>query len=103
MASTATIDIESAHAAIQDAIEAVRMQLVARPDFYRPETISPRFESRLPVETRKALEAKGQTVQVMNEEFEVDLGGMQGIVVNPETGVLRGGADPRRGGSALGY
>ena len=88
---------------IQDAIEAVRMQLVARPDFYRPETISPRFESRLPAQTRKALEAKGQMVQVMNEEFEVDLGGMQGILVNPGTGVLRGGADPRRGGSALGY
>jgi gamma-glutamyltranspeptidase/glutathione hydrolase len=88
---------------IQDSIEAIRMQLVAKPDFYRPETVSPRFESRLPAETRKALEAKGHAVQVMNEEFEQDLGGMQGIVISPRNGVLKGGADPRRGGSALGY
>ena len=88
---------------IQDAIEAVRMQLVAKPDFYKPELISPRFESRLSAETRKALEAKGHKVQVMKEEFEQDLGGMQGIVINQDTGVLKGGADPRRGGSSLGY
>ena len=88
---------------MQDAIEAVRMQLVAKPDFYKPELVSPRFESRLPSETRKALEAKGHQVQVMKEEFEQDLGGMQGIVINQQTGVLRGGADPRRGGSSLGY
>ncbi len=88
---------------IQDAIEAVRMQLVAKPDFYKPELVSPRFESRLPVETRKALEAKGHQVQVMKEEFEQDLGGMQGILINQKTGVLKGGADPRRGGSSLGY
>jgi gamma-glutamyltranspeptidase/glutathione hydrolase len=88
---------------IQDAIEAVRMQLVAKPDFYKPEIISPRFESRLSAETRKSLEAKGHKVQVMKEEFEQDLGGMQGIVINQDTGVLRGGADPRRGGSSLGY
>ena len=88
---------------MQDAIEAVRMQLVAKPDFYKPELVSPRFESRLPSETRKALEAKGHHVQVMKEEFEQDLGGMQGIVINQQTGVLKGGADPRRGGSSLGY
>lgn len=88
---------------IQDAIEAVRMQLVAKPDFYKPELISPRFESRLPAETRKVLEAKGHAVQVMKEEFEQDLGGMQGIVINHSNGVLKGGADPRRGGSSLGY
>ena len=88
---------------IQDAIEAVRMQLVAKPDFYKPEVISPRFESRLPAETRKALESKGHQVQVMKEEFEQDLGGMQGIVINQSNGVLKGGADPRRGGSSLGY
>ena len=88
---------------IQDAIEAVRMQLVAKPDFYKPELVSPRFESRLPAETRKGLEAKGHAVQVMKEEFEQDLGGMQGIVIDHVNGVLKGGADPRRGGSSLGY
>jgi gamma-glutamyltranspeptidase/glutathione hydrolase len=88
---------------IQDAIEAVRMQLVAKPDFYKPELVSPRFESRLSAEARAGLEAKGHKVQVMKEEFEQDLGGMQGIVINQNTGVLNGGADPRRGGSSLGY
>ena len=88
---------------IQDAIEAVRMQLVAKPDFYKPELISPRFEARLSAEARKELEAKGHKVQMMKEDFEQDLGGMQGIVINPANGVLMGGADPRRGGSSLGY
>jgi gamma-glutamyltranspeptidase/glutathione hydrolase len=88
---------------IQDAIEAVRMQMVAKPDFYRPELISPRFESRLSPEVRTSLEAKGHKVQVMAEAFEQDLGGMQAIVINPANGVLKGGADPRRGGSALGF
>ena len=89
---------------IQDAIEAVRMQLVAKPDFYKPGAeISARFESRLPDDVKKTIEAKGNKVQVMKEAFAQDLGGMQGILINRETGVLTGGADPRRGGSALGY
>ncbi|GAJ19802.1 unnamed protein product, partial [marine sediment metagenome] len=31
------------------------------------------------------------------------IGNAQGIVIEPETGLLTGGADPRRNGEAIGY
>jgi gamma-glutamyltranspeptidase/glutathione hydrolase len=31
------------------------------------------------------------------------VGGVQGIMVDPESGVLMGGADPRRDGYAIGW
>ena len=35
---------------------------------------------------------------------DVDVfGGYQGILINPETGMLQGGSDPRKDGCAIGY
>ncbi len=89
---------------IQEAIEATRVELRARPDFYKPGAeVSIGFESRLPEAARKALEAKGNKIRVEEQPFAQVFGGMQGILVNLVTGTLTGGADPRRGGCALGY
>jgi gamma-glutamyltranspeptidase / glutathione hydrolase len=89
---------------IQEAIEATRIELRARPDFYKPgAAVSIGFESRLPESVRAALEAKGNKTRVEDSPFAQVFGGMQGILVNRATGTLTGGADPRRGGCALGY
>ncbi|MBI5577836.1 MAG: gamma-glutamyltransferase [Deltaproteobacteria bacterium] len=89
---------------IQDAIEAPRMSLVAKPDFYKPGAeITVTFEPRIPEDIRQALEAKGNKIRVDKKDFSNAFGGMQGILVNQENGSLTGGGDPRRGGYAIGY
>jgi gamma-glutamyltranspeptidase/glutathione hydrolase len=89
---------------IQDAVEAPRMTLVAKPDFYKPGAeITVRFESRIPESTRQALEAKGNKIGVDKKAFSNAFGGMQGILVNLENNSLTGAGDPRRGGYAIGY
>jgi len=89
---------------IQEAVEAPRIELRARPDFYKPGAeVSIGFESRVPETTRKALEARGNKLRVEEQPFAQVFGGMQGILIDPEFKTLTGGADPRRGGCALGY
>ncbi len=89
---------------IQEAIEATRIELRAKPDFYKPGAeVSIGFESRLPDAVRQALQAKGNQLRVEPEPFAQVFGGMQGILVNQALRTLTGGADPRRGGCALGY
>jgi gamma-glutamyltranspeptidase/glutathione hydrolase len=54
------------------------------------------LESLIPVEVVRALEARGHTVKTSE-----DLGGgVEAIAFDPETGLLTGGADPRRDGEA---
>jgi gamma-glutamyltranspeptidase/glutathione hydrolase len=89
---------------IQEAVEVPRLELRAKPDFYRPGAeVSVGFESRVPDATRRALEAKGHKLRVDAQPFSQVFGGMQGIVIDHVLRVLTGGADPRRGGCALGY
>jgi gamma-glutamyltranspeptidase/glutathione hydrolase len=89
---------------IQEAIEATRIELRAKPDFYKPGAeVSIGFESRLPDTVRQALQAKGNQLRVEPEPFAQVFGGMQGILINQARRTLSGGADPRRGGCALGY
>jgi gamma-glutamyltranspeptidase/glutathione hydrolase len=89
---------------IQEAVEAPRIELRARPDFYRPGAeVSIGFESRVPEATRKGLEARGNKIRVEEQPFAQVFGGMQGILRNEAFGTLTGGADPRRGGCAIGY
>jgi gamma-glutamyltranspeptidase/glutathione hydrolase len=59
------------------------------------------LESRLPPTVRDALAAKGHPVQVIGPWAAV--GSAMVIRHDPVTGVLHGGADPRRDGYALGW
>ena len=59
-----------------------------------------RLESRIPVHVLDKLRAMGHNVQPVAEWA---VGAMNGIIIDRETGLLRGGADPRRDGYAIGY
>ena len=79
---------------IQAAIEAPRVRLE------EPGT-HVGIESRVPVEIRNALAARGHDVRAL-PDWTAGVGGGQGIAVDQEEGSLMGGADPRRDGYAIG-
>ena len=86
---------------IQEAIEAPRIALSADPNFYRPGSdVTVRLEGRIPPHVVAELTAMGHDIEVVRE---YTLGNMQGIVVNPETGMMVAGADPRRMMYAIGW
>jgi gamma-glutamyltranspeptidase/glutathione hydrolase len=60
------------------------------------------LEDRFAPETIEALRAKGHEV-IVGDGWEKETGGAQAIMIDPTTGVLQGGADPRREGYAVGY
>jgi gamma-glutamyltranspeptidase/glutathione hydrolase len=78
---------------IQEAIEASRFRC------YEGRRVQ--MEERFPVHLRRALEDLGHEVDVI-EPWSASVGGAQGIVVDPDSGVFQGGADPRRDGYAIG-
>ena len=59
------------------------------------------MEDRIPEGVREDLQGYGHEIELV-DAFSPAVGGGQGILVDPETGVLSGGADPRRDGYALG-
>ncbi len=59
------------------------------------------MESRVPAEVWEALIAKGHDIEAL-PDFSAAVGGAQGIAVDPDSGAMMGGADPRRDGYALG-
>jgi gamma-glutamyltranspeptidase/glutathione hydrolase len=75
--------------ALQDAIEAPRARLW---DGARVQV-----EGRLPGAVIEALRGRGHDVETTSD-WSILVGGMQGIAIDPATGVLTGGADPRREG-----
>ena len=80
---------------IQQAIEAARWSSRAFPASPFPHTMYPgdlAVESRIPEATRQALIARGHKLRV---DPPWSLGSNAGIVVDPITGVLSAGADPR--------
>jgi gamma-glutamyltranspeptidase/glutathione hydrolase len=79
---------------IQAAIEAPRFRT------YEGTTIE--IEARIPKSTRDELEARGHSVRLI-DDWSFLVGGGQGILIDPETGVRMGGADPRRDGYAIGW
>jgi len=86
---------------IQEAIEATRFSLVADPNFYRTgATVTMQLEDRVSAETLAGLRSKGHQVD-LREPYSV--GNMQGILADPVTGALYGGADPRSSGYAIGF
>ncbi|MFY0535206.1 gamma-glutamyltransferase [Nannocystis pusilla] len=87
---------------VQQAIEAPRLVLKARPNFYKPgAAISVNIEGRVPAATIDALAEMGHHVEVLPGWGS--LGHVQAIRVDPKTGAMTAGADPRRTGYAMGY
>jgi gamma-glutamyltranspeptidase/glutathione hydrolase len=56
----------------------------------------------VPLKTRKALAALGHRVRV-EPTFSGGFGSGDVIMVDPDSGVLCGAADPRKDGCAVGY
>lgn len=75
---------------IQEAGEAARM---------RHGGDSLQLESGIPAEVRTALEARGHKTR----DGRGAMGGFQGVLIDPRTGVLMGGSDPRKDGLAIGW
>lgn len=87
---------------VQQAIEAPRFALDAEPNFYKPGAeIAVTIESRTPQATLDALKAMGHKIRVLPGWGSI--GHMQTIRVDPLTGTITAGGDPRRTGYAMGY
>jgi gamma-glutamyltranspeptidase / glutathione hydrolase len=87
---------------VQQAIEAPRFSLDAEPNFYKPGAeIEVSIESRMPQKTLDALKAMGHKLRVLPGWGSI--GHMQTIRIDPVTGTITAGGDPRRTGYAMGY
>ena len=79
---------------VQQAIEAPRFRYFAG--------TSVQMEERFPAHVRSALQDRGHEITVL-EPWSRIVGGAHGIRVDMDEGVFQGGADPRRGGFAIGW
>lgn len=85
---------------IQQAIEAPRFALNAKPSFYKPgAAITIQLEDRFAPADVSALKAKRHSVEMVGA---FAIGSIQGVMVDP-SGARMGGSDPRRMGYAVGY
>jgi gamma-glutamyltranspeptidase/glutathione hydrolase len=82
------------HYGVQAAIEAPRFRLQADRAVL--------MESRIAENVRAELTRRGHQIQLL-EPYDWAVGGAQGILIDPETGALSGGGDPRRDGYAIGW
>ena len=90
---------------LQSAIEAPRFATYSYPSSSEPHAYHPgrlNLESRIVAATGDALAKLGHDVKWW-PEVEWRAGAVCAIRVNPDTGVLEGGADPRRPAYALGW
>jgi gamma-glutamyltranspeptidase/glutathione hydrolase len=87
---------------VQQAIEAPRFSLDAAPNFYKPGAeVTVQIEGRMPAATLEALKAMGHKLRVLPGWGSI--GHMQTIKIDPVTGAITAGGDPRRTGYAMGY
>ena len=89
---------------VQRAIEAPRLATRSFPDSFWPHPDAPgvlEVERRMPAATRDELAALGHQVSEW-PEWDWRAGAVCAIVVGPD-GTRHGGADPRRGGHAIGW
>ncbi len=87
---------------VQQAVEAPRFALNAKPNFYKPGAeITVDIENRVPAETIAALKAMGHNIRVLPGWGS--LGHMQAIRVDPKTGTMLAAGDPRRTAYAMGF
>jgi gamma-glutamyltranspeptidase/glutathione hydrolase len=77
-------------------------QAIEAPRFRYFEGRRVQMEDRFPLHVRRALEARGHEIDLL-ESWSTAVGGAQGIQFDPGEGTFQGGADPRRDGFALGY
>jgi len=77
---------------IQEAIAAPRARLLDGREV--------QLESRIAGETVFQLRRHGHDIRLL-DAFSMTAGGMQGIAIDPSSGVMTGGADPRRDGYAV--
>lgn len=88
----------------QAAVEAPRVQSYNFPAASMPHTASPghlRIEGRIGEETAEALRKMGYDVKVLSPWAYMGCAGM--ILIDPESGNILAGADPRREGYAMGW
>ena len=60
------------------------------------------IEGRVPSNVIEELKKKGHDIKLM-ENWTWNVGHAQGILIDEQTGVLQGGADPRGDGYAMGW
>jgi gamma-glutamyltranspeptidase/glutathione hydrolase len=83
---------------VQQAIEAPRVALVAKPNFYKPgAAVTVQVESRLRRQIKLAHDGTRSTCSGWGSIAR------QAIRIDPVTGAMTAGADPRRTGYAMGY
>ncbi len=88
------INIIDHQMSLQKAIDAPRIHCITNREIF--------IESRIPEDVRNALIRQGCQLTV-KKDFDLYFGGAQGILIDPKTGKLHGGADPRREGSVMGF
>jgi gamma-glutamyltranspeptidase/glutathione hydrolase len=79
---------------VQAAIEAPRVRAFER-------TLVD-VEARIPPSTLDGLRARGHELHVL-ADWTPQVGGGHGVAIDPASGLLTGGADPRRDGAAIGW
>ena len=90
---------------IQDAIEAPRFMTHSQPDSFEPHKAFPgklTAEGRIDEKTTDALSTLGHDVERL-ADMTYKTAGVCAITKNLETGILEGGADPRRMSRAMGW
>jgi gamma-glutamyltranspeptidase/glutathione hydrolase len=88
----------------QDAVEAPRFATFSFPNSFCPHTYEPgvlRVEGRMPQPVREQLAALGHRVEAW-PDWEWEAGAVLTVVVEPG-GLMKGAADPRREGYAIGW
>jgi gamma-glutamyltranspeptidase/glutathione hydrolase len=89
----------------QEAVEAPRIATYSFPDSFEPHHTFPgrlHVEARIPSAVAEGLAAKGHDV-VRWPDWTWRAGAVCTILANERTGVLSGGADPRRASYAVGW
>lgn len=89
-----TSNIVNFHMNPQDALDA--------PRFHFEQGNMVQLEDGIPASVRSELEGKGHQIETL-KNFSPLFGGGQIIVLDPETGYLFAGSDPRKDGCAMGY
>jgi gamma-glutamyltranspeptidase/glutathione hydrolase len=86
---------------LQDAIAAPRFRWIDDVGDPLPARTM-RMESRVPEATRGALATRGYEIELLGP-WSMRVGGVQGTLMDHETGWIAGAADPRRNGYAIGW